>query len=243
MRRGARARRCVLWCAVPCYVNLQLHAVLCRSQPHHSPCVMCSGVLSIPDHSVETSQWIVRGIDMEARLSCPKGPPPDAAHMSGKLVDPEPVQNTQQIACSSRHPKRSTAGRTVDSWFPAIAPYLWFPAIAPADAHYCCKLASLSTWTPFQRPSAYPSQSHTHTHLSPPLFICKPSFVHTVTPPLLPQHLLLLQVGLSWLDRWAKNLSGKDQAPYLCHQVCGALLAAEQTGGQCDEGVAARGFV
>lgn len=40
----------------------------------------------------------------------------------------------------------------------------------------------------------------------------------------------VLQVGLSWLDRWAKNLSGKDQGPFLCHQICGALLAAEQTG-------------
>lgn len=41
---------------------------------------------------------------------------------------------------------------------------------------------------------------------------------------------LFVQVGLSWLDRWAKNLSGKDQGPFLCHQICGALLAAEQTG-------------
>lgn len=41
---------------------------------------------------------------------------------------------------------------------------------------------------------------------------------------------LLVQVGLTWLDRWAKTLSGKDQAPFLCHQICGALLTAEQTG-------------
>jgi len=33
---------------------------------------------------------------LRARLSCPKGPPPDAVHMSSKVVDPEPVQNTQQ---------------------------------------------------------------------------------------------------------------------------------------------------
>jgi hypothetical protein len=51
----------------------------------------------------------------------------------------------------------------------------------------------------------------------------------TLSPSLL-LLLLLLQVGLSWLDRWAKNLSGKDQGPFLCHQICGALLAAEQTG-------------
>jgi hypothetical protein len=43
---------------------------------------------------------------------------------------------------------------------------------------------------------------------------------------------LLVQVGLTWLDRWAKTLSGKDQAPFLCHQICGALLTAEQTGGE-----------
>lgn len=45
-----------------------------------------------------------------------------------------------------------------------------------------------------------------------------------------------MQVGLKWLDRWATNLSGKDQAPFLCHQICGALLAAEQTGAACAAG-------
>jgi len=44
---------------------------------------------------------------MEARLekswAVLKGPPPHAVHMSSKLVDPEPVQNTQKFTCSSRH--------------------------------------------------------------------------------------------------------------------------------------------
>jgi hypothetical protein len=38
------------------------------------------------------------------------------------------------------------------------------------------------------------------------------------------------QVGLSWLNRWATNLVGKDEAPVLCQQACGVLLAAGQTG-------------
>jgi len=55
---------------------------------------------------------------LKTRLSCPKGPPPDAAHMSSKLVDPEPQSRpvldwyfgalglgAQKITCSSRHPE------------------------------------------------------------------------------------------------------------------------------------------
>jgi len=36
----------------------------------------------------------------ETGLSCPKGPPPDAVHMSSKLVGLEPVQNTQKNLCA-----------------------------------------------------------------------------------------------------------------------------------------------
>jgi len=42
---------------------------------------------------------------MQARLktglSCPWGPPPDAVHVSSKLVDPEPVQNTQNFPAAA----------------------------------------------------------------------------------------------------------------------------------------------
>jgi hypothetical protein len=38
------------------------------------------------------------------------------------------------------------------------------------------------------------------------------------------------QVGLAWLDRWAANLAGKDDAPVVCHQISSLLLAAETTG-------------
>jgi len=48
-------------------------------------------------------------LTMEARMKTnwavpgpwAKGLPPDAVHMSNKLVDPEPVQNTQNITCCS----------------------------------------------------------------------------------------------------------------------------------------------
>jgi len=45
--------------------------------------------------------WMgVRGLGIKARLktrlSCPKGPPPDAVRMSSKHVDPELVYNTQK---------------------------------------------------------------------------------------------------------------------------------------------------
>jgi len=43
--------------------------------------------------------------DMQARLktglSRPKGPPPDAVHMSSKLVDPEPVHNIQKLPAAT----------------------------------------------------------------------------------------------------------------------------------------------
>jgi len=41
---------------------------------------------------------------LKIRLSRPKGPPPDAVHMSSKLVDPEPVQNTQEIYLQQQTP-------------------------------------------------------------------------------------------------------------------------------------------
>jgi len=37
----------------------------------------------------------------KTRLSCPKGPPPDAVHMSSKLVHPEPVQNTKNVPAAA----------------------------------------------------------------------------------------------------------------------------------------------
>lgn len=42
-------------------------------------------------------------------------------------------------------------------------------------------------------------------------------------------------MGLSWLNRWATNVAGKDQASFLCHTICSQLLAAEQTGLGPDE--------
>jgi len=40
---------------------------------------------------------------LRARLSCPKGPPHNAVHMPSKLVDPEPVQNSQ-LVCNTPPP-------------------------------------------------------------------------------------------------------------------------------------------
>jgi len=42
---------------------------------------------------------------LKTRLNCPKGPPPDAVHMSSKLVDPEPVQNTHNYNLQQQTPK------------------------------------------------------------------------------------------------------------------------------------------
>jgi len=55
---------------------------------------------------------------MQARLktglSCPRGPPPDAVHMSSKLVHPEPVQTTQRNHLQQQTPKMKHGRTSVD---------------------------------------------------------------------------------------------------------------------------------
>jgi len=41
------------------------------------------------------------GSKADKKQGCPKGPPPDAVHMSRKLVGPEPVQNTQKLPAAA----------------------------------------------------------------------------------------------------------------------------------------------
>jgi len=52
---------------------------------------------------------------LKTRLSCSEGAPPDAVHMSSKLVDPEPVQNTQWVCRTGK----TTAG------LPHHLPHKW----------------------------------------------------------------------------------------------------------------------
>jgi len=64
---------------------------------------------TIDTHRGDYNLWPCKrdwhGNKAEKKQGCPKGPPPDAVHMSSKLVGPEPVQNTLKITCSSRHPR------------------------------------------------------------------------------------------------------------------------------------------
>jgi hypothetical protein len=74
---------------------------------------------------------------------------------------------------------------------------------------------------------ARPLSTHTHTHAR-----------HSRDPHTSPRHATprhthhswASKVGLAWLNRWATELAGKEDAPIVCHQICGVLLAAEQTG-------------
>jgi len=45
------------------------------------------------------------GSKAEKKQGCPKGPPPDAVHMSSKPVCPKPVQNTQKDYLQQQTPK------------------------------------------------------------------------------------------------------------------------------------------
>jgi len=50
-------------------------------------------------------QCSVEGVSMQSKAEkkqgCPKGPPPDAVHMSSKLVGSEPVHNTQKLPAAA----------------------------------------------------------------------------------------------------------------------------------------------
>lgn len=50
-----------------------------------------------------------------------------------------------------------------------------------------------------------------------------------------PANLVTVQVGLAWLNRWATNTAGKDQAGVLCLSIASQLVAAQQTGLGADE--------
>jgi len=66
------------------------------------PCGICPDCGPLTSLSSTSTGMQAR---LKTRLSCRKGPPPDAVHMSSKLANPEPVQTTQKLICSSRHPR------------------------------------------------------------------------------------------------------------------------------------------
>jgi len=72
--------------------------------PQHALCIRGCGV------------WYKRD-DMQARLktglSCPRGPPPDAVNVSSQLVDPEPVEHTQNYL-QQQTPKMKHGRTSVD---------------------------------------------------------------------------------------------------------------------------------
>jgi len=53
------------------------------------------------------------GSKAEKTQGSPKGPPPDAVHMSSKLVGPEPVQNTQNRYLQQQTPKMKHSRESV----------------------------------------------------------------------------------------------------------------------------------